>query len=339
MPTIVIILNSMRGGGAEKSMNLIADELSRRGWRVLFISLDPSDRNSENIYAVIRKQKTLIQIVIAYVKIQLIFLKVKPKVIIANCAFPELMISMSVFRCASIIVDHAPFPWGNRELLGRLVRRILILRNSVWVSVSHHFPTWGLKKTVQRIIPNPVDTFSTLVEARQNGKKIKRLIYIGRLSDEKNPKLLLEVSKSTELPILFIGNGKQADEIERIGGVLGLQIEFTGFVPNPWDLIHQGDLLLIPSFWEGDSLVAVEAIVRQQPLLLSDIPDFRRFNLEDVNYAKNHSDFVQKIRTYSDSLQIFSPGVETALKLQEERSLSQIADQWEQLLRSILSSR
>jgi len=329
----------MRGGGAEKSMNLIGDELSKRGWRVLFISLDSSDSSSGNVYSVITKRRSLIQIAIAYMKIQLIFFNVKPKVVIANCAFPELMTSISVFRCASIIVDHAPFPWGKREVLGRFVRRILILRNSIWVSVSQHFSTWGLNKTVKRIIPNPVDFVNTLLVESQNAKKIERLVFIGRLSEEKNPKFLLEVSNDTDLPILYIGSGKQENEIKKIARDLGLQIEITGFVSNPWNLINQRDLLLIPSFWEGDSLVAVESIVRQQPMLLSDIPDFRRFNLEDVNYAKNQSEFVQKIKANLNSLQVFSPAAKTALKLQEERSLSRIADQWEQLLLSVLTSK
>ena len=339
MKTIVIVLNSMRGGGAEKSMNLTGDELSRRGWRVLFISLDPSDYNSENVYSVIKKRRSLFQTAIALVRIQLVLNKYKPKVVIANCAFPELMISLSVFRCASIIVDHAPLPWGERQILGRIVRRILILRKSVWVSVSNHFPTWGLDRTVERVIPNPVDPLCKQMGNRQSEHQIARLVYLGRLSKEKNPKFMLEVSQDTHLPVLFIGDGKLADEIKKTALVLGLEIEITGFVSNPWALIKEGDLLVIPSHWEGDSLVAVEAIVKKQPILLSDIPDFRRFKLEDVCYATNRSEFAQRIKTHSDSLQNFSPSAETALKLQEERSLSRIADEWEQLLSSVLTNK
>lgn len=77
-----------------------------------------------------------------------------------------------------------------------------------------------------------------------------------------------------------------------------LQATFSGQVLNPWLAVQEGDLLVVPSKYEGDGLVVVEALHQKIPILIADIPEFRRFALPNSNYCKDVDHFVKQIALF-----------------------------------------
>ena len=162
----------------------------------------------------------------------------------------------------------------------------------------------------------------------QSQKLISRIVYIGRLSNEKQPDWILEIADESNLPVLMVGDGVMRSQLELKSKNLNLDVDFKGFITKPWELIAQGDLLVVPSQYEGDGLVVVEAIARKIPILLSDIPDLRRFDLPLQHYCLSVSEFCKRITEFRNSIGslIVSEKLTQAILL--DRNPTEIAKKW-----------
>ena len=97
---------------------------------------------------------------------------------------------------------------------------------------------------------------------------------------------------------------------------------------NPWDKLFSNDLLLVPSLHEGDGLVVVEALAAGIPILLADIPEFRRFGLPDIHYCKDKYDYIASINSYSNHIDQLRVSAVNAASVLDSRSLQAIGDSW-----------
>jgi glycosyltransferase involved in cell wall biosynthesis len=84
----------------------------------------------------------------------------------------------------------------------------------------------------------------------------------------------------------------------------------------------------VPSQYEGDGLVVVEAIARRVPILLNDISDLRRFDLPDHHYCLNVSDFASRINENSDSIDKFVVPETIKDDILLDRNPAEIAKRW-----------
>jgi glycosyltransferase involved in cell wall biosynthesis len=161
---------------------------------------------------------------------------------------------------------------------------------------------------------------------------IKRIVYIGRLSEEKQPDWVLDIAQKCNLPLVVIGDGNLRNPLELKSSNLNIDVDFKGFVRQPWKLMSHGDLLIVPSQYEGDGLVVVEAIARRIPIVLNDIPDLRRFDLADVHYCLAVSDFVSRINENRISISNFVVSDKATNSILRDRDPTEIARKWVLLL-------
>jgi glycosyltransferase involved in cell wall biosynthesis len=161
---------------------------------------------------------------------------------------------------------------------------------------------------------------------------IRRLIFIGRLSPEKQPDIALEISKITGLEVVFIGDGDLSDILKELASQKSIEAKFLGQLIDPWALIKEGDLLIACSRSEGDGLVVLEALQRNMPILLTDIFDFQRFNFPARNYCSTISSFVLRIEDYATNLEDLVISRDIAEGIIHERSLQSVGDSWEKVL-------
>jgi hypothetical protein len=103
---------------------------------------------------------------------------------------------------------------------------------------------------------------------------------------------------------------------------------------EPWKLFEEGDLLIVPSKFEGDGLVVAEAILGRFPLLLSDIEEFRKFQLSNFSYCDSTETFKKTIAEFSESIGGLVPPPNSVDLLKSERGLSAISNSWVRLIRS-----
>jgi glycosyltransferase involved in cell wall biosynthesis len=103
------------------------------------------------------------------------------------------------------------------------------------------------------------------VAVERNG----RILYVGRLDEEKGVRLLARTAAGLGLPVTFVGDGPLRAEIEAMPGAT-----VTGWV-TPEEVQHHLDsarCLVFPSLWyETYGLTVAEAAARGVPAIVSDV--------------------------------------------------------------------
>lgn len=100
------------------------------------------------------------------------------------------------------------------------------------------------------------------------------IVYLGRLSQPKNPARLLKVlrkvvDRKQDTRIAIVGTGELERSVHEEAGRLGLNhnIDFLGFVNNPYKILHDAKLMLMTSLWEGTPMCVLEAMSLGVPVV------------------------------------------------------------------------
>lgn len=340
MKRLMFVTNSLTGGGAERSMSLVCNELLHRGWPVSLVPINSSGPDQIipecEVFPLDRQwqgsPKDTIRALWRFHKVVHLW---NPDVIILNCALPEMFGATLLGKRKLVVVEHSSIPWIQRVPFGRVVRRILSLKRVTWVSVSSRTNIWPQGSKPQAILQNPLPPkrLSTIQEGPQ---RITRLVFIGRFSPEKRPDLALEIGAKTGIELEFIGDGAMRPSMEVEAAKRNIKAHFRGRIHNPWLEIRSGDLLIVPSALEGDGLVVVEGLQQGTPMLLMDIPDFRRFGFPDKNYCADLSHFVSRIVDFSNNPEGLKVSVETARAILHERDLGVVGNSWEDFINQLV---
>jgi glycosyltransferase involved in cell wall biosynthesis len=120
---------------------------------------------------------------------------------------------------------------------------------------------------------------------RETVGKIKAL-YAGKLSAAKGvPSLIRAISKlpvardDIQLTLAGSGHGRDYDEIMALAGACPFETIFTGNLPQAelGQLMRECHLFIIPSFYEGLSLVTMEALASGLLVVASEVPGIREW--------------------------------------------------------------
>lgn len=345
MEKVFVVTNSLTGGGAERAMNLVCAELSKQTQIYFQITLVPINQGQRDlvdpncrVIPIGRKWRgTLRDTLKAYWRFILLLVHEKPKVIILNCALPELFACLIPVKTRFVVVEHSRNPWLGREYLGWVIRRILKLRKSTFIAVSRHLKIWSFPEIDTRTIPNPVFQLTNYPK-EVNGNLIKRLVFIGRLATDKNPRGFIEILGRLKYPGLVIGDGILMEDLKSESADKLSDVDFIGQCLEPWELLKNGDLLIVPSKFEGDGLVIAEAILGGFPLLASQISEFQKFHLWEYCYCDTEEDFVERVQEFSMRIDDLIPGTLAVELLKSERGIEVIGKSWKELIQKLITA-
>jgi GalNAc-alpha-(1->4)-GalNAc-alpha-(1->3)-diNAcBac-PP-undecaprenol alpha-1,4-N-acetyl-D-galactosaminyltransferase len=339
----MFVTNSLTGGGAERATNILINALTDSGKQVSLVTVNSSGVDAVTpkceVFELMRPwQGGIGSLVVAFLRFRTFVQKWSPDVIVLNCDAPELFGALLIGKHITVAVEHSSKPWGTRKSLGRMIRLILKFRNTKWVAVSSHLGVWPDNRRPDAWISNAVlekiapARIATREKVLESNHELSRLVYIGRLSIEKQPGWVLEIAKQTELPAILFGDGRLRESLSKESSLMGVAAQFPGFVKNPWILLKDGDLLILPSAFEGDGLVLIESLANNVPLLVNAIPDLLRFNLPERNYCQSPDQFVQRIRTYSEKIEDLCIPDDVTLRILRKRLPEDIAARWIEFL-------
>ena len=124
-------------------------------------------------------------------------------------------------------------------------------------------------------------------KSRRAGDSRFTILFVGRLEEQKNLKVLIEaiyrVSKGPTLPrqgrtlikkLLFVGAGGQKDELVALADQLEVNLEIIDRVPNEKlpEIYRQADIFVLPSLVEGHPKALLEAMSCGLACISTDIP-------------------------------------------------------------------
>lgn len=339
MKSILIIANSTHGGGAENSMMKLHSEFLAQGLKSTYLSMnlmdDGLDIFREDIVHIGRRWSDGLFATLSSLKLAKKYItRNNPDIVIANCELPELLVSVTNLKLSkTIVVEHTTRPWDGRRFLGAMIRLALVLKETNWVTVNSKQSKIWLARNRATYIPNPISPI-------KSGKKITgsaSAVFVGRLRPEKCPEMAVQACVESGTEIAIFGDGKLRQKLVSQYGNTRL-IKFYGYIDNPWSLISPESLVIVSSEYEGDGIVVLEAIQNGNPLLLRDIQDLRKFEVNNVNYFKDQKELTEKLRNFKENPSLFGVTKTDCDRLLAPRSIRMVRDQWLTLLNTLFEN-
>jgi glycosyltransferase involved in cell wall biosynthesis len=275
--SVAILLSSLKFGGAERVALSLARAFRATGIdvRILVMSMEGEFlAEAEQEFEVVdlacdRTRKLPLRLVkhlSAHNSDILLssFWKLNLCACIARLLVPNLVLLLWEHSPPSVSKNSPRFLYAlTASLLYRMARRVICVSGGVYEDVARW--TVGLRSRLT-VIHNPIPPppVSLNLPASRSGRK--RIAWVGRLDDPKNPMLLLDafamIASRIDAGIVYVGDGPQRSQLEQRCIDLGIEdrVQFAGFVDSPYRILADCDLLVLTSDREGFGNVLVEAM-------------------------------------------------------------------------------
>lgn len=143
-----------------------------------------------------------------------------------------------------------------------------------------------VKKTVEEVyklsaekIPvifNGVDLSNCKVKEDYTKRDEFKIVHIGRFMDVKNHAMILKTfalfaKQHTDATLQLIGDGELRKDMEQLAQELGVEnsVEFAGLQSNVYPWLHDADIFILPSKFEGMPMTLIEAMGTGLPIISS----------------------------------------------------------------------
>jgi L-malate glycosyltransferase len=144
-------------------------------------------------------------------------------------------------------------------------------------------------------LPNGVETDSIPVKVNYALQETVRLIFVGRLHEQKGLDVLFAafqqlLKQYPNLRLQLLGDGPLREDLRALAQQLGLarQVDFVGMTGQVIEHLQQADIFILPSRAEGHSNALLEAMACGLPVIVSDIPA----NVDVIENKRNGLTFV-----------------------------------------------
>jgi len=100
-----------------------------------------------------------------------------------------------------------------------------------------------------------------------NENRDKIVLYVGRLTQEKNPESAIRVSKEIKGKMVLVGGGDNLEELKKYNMEQRGKVEFKGWMENPRKIMKKSKIFILPSKYEAFGLVLLEAFACGLPIV------------------------------------------------------------------------
>ncbi|WP_325982647.1 glycosyltransferase [Staphylococcus equorum] len=180
------------------------------------------------------------------------------------------------------------------EVLNKFHKIISVSESATSVNKKFLYPTYIDDYKKMFTLSNIIDGDNVLEKASQGHekvyydfvtksnvsieKKVTTFINLGRLSPEKNQKALIVafnklIQSDKNVKLYIIGEGPLLEEL--ISCIKDLKLEYKvlllGFIDDPFKLMNDANCVIMPSIYEGQCMVLLEARVLRKPIIATDV--------------------------------------------------------------------
>lgn len=352
MKNIIFVTVSMRGGGTERVISIVANRLTEMGYNVSIVMIaDPTVEYelNEKIRLVCVSKATGGSLV---GRIKRIYNMRREFVADRNCHIISMGTVANMFTLAAAIGLHNTIVISERNDPNRLNHRPIKfyevwLRNILYKKAfklvlqtpdaMECFPACIKKKSV--VIPNPVP--ANLPEPLSMERRDKTIITAGRLTEQKNHRLLIDAFaefsvKFPEYQLKIFGRGELEEELKSQINRLEMdnRILLCGFSKNLYEELGKAGMYISTSDWEGISNSLLEALAMGVPTIATDCPmGGARMCIEDgVNGylvpVRNKEMLLQKMIVLAENAELRNSISQKAMDIRSEFSESLITKKW-----------
>ena len=237
----------------------------------------------------------------------------KPDIIHAHDYKASVIAAFSSFKGKIISQLHNNDPLAKIWSLKSFLYSITIRRYQRIIGVSQLvydeaiFKNKMLDKFI--VVYNFVDVNEVIKKSNEEcHEKEYDVFFIGRLTKQKNPIFFIKIinqlkARKPDIRAVMIGEGELKedciDEIRRLK--LDNQVEMLGFLDNPFPVIKNCKVCIMPSLWEGFGITAIESMILNKPVINSGVGGLKEIfkNKPDL-VCQSLDDYCEKAIKYLD---------------------------------------
>jgi glycosyltransferase involved in cell wall biosynthesis len=284
----------------------------------------------------------------------------KPDVIHAHFAMPTGFLAWAAHgltRVPYVLTAHlGDVPGGVPEQTATLFPFVAPIARRVWASAAACTAvSTFVKELAERAYERPVERILNGIDLsdapppRTLSQSSRRLLFVGRLSVQKNPVFLIEAL--AKLPrrdwhLTIVGDGPLLpavrESIEAHGLVANVTLAGWLAAPAVQQALSASEILLMPSLSEGLPVAAIEALKYGLAIVASDIPGMRDVLESGVNgYTFPLGDsavFAQRLSSLLSSEQMLVAMQQASREKARAFDLTAITDAYERTLRAAATS-
>lgn len=355
MRPIFFVTVSMGGGGTERVISILANYYSAKNIPVtiLMIADDRVAYELDDRISVINISKATGGSLIGRIKRVAglrKYIKSNPdaRIIAMGTVTAMFTLLAKVGLNRDVVISERNDPNRlNHKPIKRTVKmlRNLLYRNAKAIvlqteDVKDCFPDYLVKRSI--VIPNPIA--DSMPQASVNPKREKTVITAGRLTEQKNHKLLIDAfcefnETHPDYKLKIYGKGELEEELKSYIQEIGMceSIVVCGFCDDLYTKLQNSGIYVSSSNWEGISNSLIEALAFGIPTIATDCPvgGSRMFihNMENGILIKTDDKAAlteAMIKIAEDK--VFAEKIsKNAIRIREELSTEKIAHEWMRL--------
>jgi len=268
----------------------LADQLTQRGNEVHVITSqddnlpDLSKECGFYVHRVARLRIRIIGMIPFWVRMYLQLRKIKPDVVHSQTTpyGVPAWVAKKTLKTPYIVWGHGSDIYFAGTLLSMISKPILQNADAVLAL------TEDMKKEMQRVCPREISVIPNGISLERfrvssgcrEEKSTRTVIFVGRLHPVKGVQYLIEAmaivhQKIPDIKLVIVGDGTERPILEKRVRELDLNecIQFLGQVSQEKmpDIMHQADILVLPSLSEGFPTVILEAMAGGLPIIATSV--------------------------------------------------------------------
>lgn len=202
--------------------------------------------------------------------------------------------------------------------VGKNINRVLFRYfNVVPVALSKEIQrtiqeVYGLPDNRIPVVFNGIDLSRCIVKESYARKDTFTVLHIGRFMDVKNHELLLRrfarfKGQHSDARLQLLGDGELKENMMQLAGQLNITdaVEFAGLQSNVYPWLHNADVFILPSKFEGMPMTLIEAMGTGLPIIASNvggIPDMLSSQKEALLIEPKEEKIIEALEmVYSDA--------------------------------------
>lgn len=175
----------------------------------------------------------------------------------------------------------------DAEKDGALNRLLYKTDRAIPVSLSRQIQKtvmeyYGLPESGTPVIFNGIDLSSCLPKEDYTLRQPPRIIHVGRFWEQKNHPCMVRAVKilkdqGRKVNLQFFGEGSLMEQTRQLARELNVEdcLLFPGVTDQVFRHMHEADLFILPSKWEGMPMTIIEAMGTGLPVIASDVGGVR----------------------------------------------------------------
>lgn len=357
---IMINITGLRKGGAERVVSVLANKLVDKYEIVILVHSSNKieydiDKRVKIMELANKRQKSLIiRNLQRIMNTKKIIKKENPDIIVSFLPMPSyrvLFFKNKKNNIPIIVADRNDPKEEYKSLLDKILMKLLYKKADGFVFQTNEQRDF-FKKNIRNkstIIYNPIkDEF--IQKTKENSiKKEKVIISVGRLTSQKNQKILINafskiVKLYPEYKLKIFGQGDLEKTLKE--QIISLNLEnkvlLCGVSNNIKNELEKSEIFVLPSDYEGMPNALIEAMAIGLPVISTDCPcggprELIQNNVNGILIPVDDTDSLeQKIKMLIEDKKMALKIGKEASKIKEKLNSDKIVAQWEDYINFIL---